>query len=85
MSRNRAFAYQIELPGADPFTIHEEICGTVIPQATCHGGGSSGDLFDFWLWANKTKAWRLADRLDAHFGAHGSLVLLDDLYPEETA
>ena len=78
MSRNRAFAYEVELSDADPLTIHDEVCGTVIPQSVCEGGGSAGQHFDFWLYCNKTKARRLADRLDAHFGARGPLRLLSE-------
>jgi hypothetical protein len=78
VSRSHAFEYQVELSYADPFTIHDEICGTVVPQSICQGGGSAGQQFDFWLWCNKTKARRLAGALDAYFGAHGILRRLDD-------
>lgn len=73
MSRSYAYAWQARLPGFDPMIDFEQVCGTVFPRVNCGGGATDGELVDFWLCANRTKARRLAQRLDRHFGVSGTL------------
>jgi hypothetical protein len=51
-----------------------DACCRIGSPATMHmGGGGDIHSVSIWIWANKAKARRLADRLDRHFETQGDL------------
>lgn len=85
MSRNRPYQYEVtRTPETvarweDLFLLPYD----VVTRRILEGGSCVDGVVHVWLYCNKTKAHRLAQRLDAHFGATGTLVNLRDVAEED--